>query len=438
MGTAFMTSRKIAVVCSCLLVCFSGRVCDAQPAIAIENATIYTMGKAGRIESATIVMRGNQIEAIGTDVTVPPDAELVDGSGKVIMPGIIDPYRVVTIAGSAAQPEFRTVVIQGRTFRVPNRTSTSTGSFTRVADNFYPYGQNFQSWLRQGVTVTNLVTRGQGQAALANVLPADRAKMIFQGDGILFAALTNQTTSLDIVRKPLDGATRGATAGRGTAASSGGRGVPSGRGAPSGRGGSSSSRSTSANAALWKEVKEGKKPLMVNVNNAATVLHLKKVLDKHTKVRVLLVIAGGPLYETADSLPKDRVSLILAPTLDYVPNTQRYYCPARLAHEKKLPFSIAMSLDSNVASTSDDPLLGLAFLIKSGVPEQAILESLTTRPAKFLGIEKTHGSLESKKRANFLVFSGHPFDRGSMLEQTWIEGKLVSDLTGEERNHDGE
>ena len=62
--------------------------------IAITNARIVTMRDAWSrqevIDGGTIVVEGNRIVAVGTDVEVPDGAEVIDASGKTVLPGLID------------------------------------------------------------------------------------------------------------------------------------------------------------------------------------------------------------------------------------------------------------------------------------------------------------------------------------------------------------
>ncbi|GAB4122813.1 MAG: amidohydrolase [Rhodothalassiaceae bacterium] len=55
----------------------------------IRNATILD-GAGGRIEGGSVLLRDGKIAAIGTDVTAPPDARIIDAAGKWVTPGIID------------------------------------------------------------------------------------------------------------------------------------------------------------------------------------------------------------------------------------------------------------------------------------------------------------------------------------------------------------
>ncbi len=60
--------------------------------IAFVGARIITMEGDEVIENGTILINENEIEAIGTNVTIPSNAKIIDVTGKTIMPGIIDAH----------------------------------------------------------------------------------------------------------------------------------------------------------------------------------------------------------------------------------------------------------------------------------------------------------------------------------------------------------
>ncbi|TFG50616.1 MAG: amidohydrolase, partial [Gemmatimonadales bacterium] len=58
---------------------------------AIRNATIFTAA-GPRLERATILLQNGKVAAIGSDVSIPADAVLIDGTGKFVTPGLIDTH----------------------------------------------------------------------------------------------------------------------------------------------------------------------------------------------------------------------------------------------------------------------------------------------------------------------------------------------------------
>ncbi|HVR73635.1 MAG TPA: amidohydrolase family protein, partial [Planctomycetota bacterium] len=66
-----------------------------------------------------------------------------------------------------------------------------------------------------------------------------------------------------------------------------------------------------------------------------------------------------------------------------------------------------------------------ALLVRHGVPRVEALKSITTTPARILGLEHRLGTIESGKDGTVTVFSGDPLDARSWVEQVFIEGRLV-------------
>ncbi len=61
------------------------------PPVLIRNATILT-GTGAEIANGSILFRDGRIVAVGQNVQAPPDAQVVDGTGKFVTPGVIDTH----------------------------------------------------------------------------------------------------------------------------------------------------------------------------------------------------------------------------------------------------------------------------------------------------------------------------------------------------------
>ncbi len=65
--------------------------------------------------------------------------------------------------------------------------------------------------------------------------------------------------------------------------------------------------------------------------------------------------------------------------------------------------------------------------VKHGLSPEEGLKSITIHPAWMLGIDDRVGSIEKGKDADLALMSRHPFDIYTLVEKTWIDGRLVFD-----------
>src|SRR5262245_38720381 len=95
--TAFAEASAVKKSCATLiaggclaLAALGGLSAQSQPSVvAIRGGTILTVTK-GTIQNGTVLLRDGKIAAVGTNVSIPSGAEVVDAAGKFISPGIID------------------------------------------------------------------------------------------------------------------------------------------------------------------------------------------------------------------------------------------------------------------------------------------------------------------------------------------------------------
>ena len=144
-----------------------------DPVTVIQNATILTVTN-GTIENGSIVIRDGKIAEIGTDVSVPSGAHVVDAAGQYVMPGIFDAH--THIAGGFKEG------------------SVNVSAMTGVHDVINPDDVNIYRALAGGVTSVNVLHGsanpiGGQNAVLKLRWGADAQGLVMEGApaGIKFA-----------------------------------------------------------------------------------------------------------------------------------------------------------------------------------------------------------------------------------------------------------
>jgi len=86
----------------------------------------------------------------------------------------------------------------------------------------------------------------------------------------------------------------------------------------------------------------------------------------------------------------------------------------------------------SVSIITDFPVLPFVMLagsaamaVRGGMKEEEALRAITLNPARLLGIERFAGSIEPGKRADLVLFAGHPFDLSKGVLATWLAGRRV-------------
>ncbi len=93
--------------------------------------------------------------------------------------------------------------------------------------------------------------------------------------------------------------------------------------------------------------------------------------------------------------------------------------PAQLA-AAGVPFA----LTADGLSSLQQFLPNLRTAVARGLTPDRALAALTTVPAGFLGIEKTHGTIAAGKAANLVVADGDLFTEEASVRDVWVQGKV--------------
>ncbi len=445
-----MCTSSQAIKCIAILFAFAWVTetkCFAQRTLAIRGAKLETLGKAGPIEEGVILIRDGKIEAIGKDVKIPLATQVIEAKGKTIMPGIVDPYYVITVGRDSQAGESRTIVVRGQTITLPGGPPSSSTSFTKIADSIDLESIDWKTARRSGITNMQLVVSGYGQSAIAQ--STAKAAQIVNADGKLLVTVTNSTQSLDVLRNGLKGLGGIPSGGPGPGGPGSGPGRPTGGPRPgpqppnpppnpqppaqptenpAANAGAGQAIVASPTQKLWTDVKEGKSSLFVNLNNAASILHSLSAMKESKQAKIVFIAAGSDLLEVIGDLDPKTHTAILSPRLDFVPNTRDRINIPKVLSEKEIPFAFSLSLgQSEFRAQQDTPLFAVSTLVRSGLNRQKALEAITMVPAKLIGLENELGSLEVGKKANFLILDGDPFGATTSVQRVFIEGKQINE-----------
>ena len=152
--------------------------------ILIKNATVYTVSKAGTIQKGSVLIRDGKIAAVGKDLKASTNAQVIDGEGLFLTPGIIDAHSHLAVEGGV------------------NESSLSVSSIARIQDVINPDDKDIYRNVAGGLTIANVLhgsanaIGGQTQVIkLRYGLPAK--DLIFKGapTGIKFALGENPKRS---------------------------------------------------------------------------------------------------------------------------------------------------------------------------------------------------------------------------------------------------
>ncbi|AHG88274.1 amidohydrolase [Gemmatirosa kalamazoonensis] len=177
------TMKRLGILASLLPSLAFAQAQTAQTAagnMLIKNATVLTVTK-GTLQNTDILVRNGKIAQIGPNLTAPAGAQVVDATGKYVMPGIIDPH-------SHAMSD------------ATNEGSLSVTSMVRIADVLNPTDVAIYRALAGGVTTINVLhgsanTIGGQNAVVKLKWGRDVDQMMFPGatPGIKFALGENVT-----------------------------------------------------------------------------------------------------------------------------------------------------------------------------------------------------------------------------------------------------
>jgi imidazolonepropionase-like amidohydrolase len=387
----------------------------AQPT-AIVGGTVHPVS-GPTIENGVVVLDGDSIAAVGAraDVPIPEGARRVDASGQVVTPGFIDAATATGLVEVSAVGDTRDAALDGDPIRAA----------FRITDGINPNSTVIPVTRLGGVTTVAAVPSGgiiSGQSTVLDLVGDRLSDMHVPASASMVASFTPDAAdaaggsrggiSLRL-REAFDDAHFYA---QHTAAFNRGEARPM-----------SVSR---LDLEALQPVLAGEQTLMVRAARASDIDAALRLADAHD-LRLVLV-GGHEAWMRADVLADANVPVVLKPLTNLPTEFDRLgsrFDNAALLAEAGVPVVLS-SFDTHNARN-------LRFeagnAIRYGLDRTTALRGVTQTAAEALGIADTHGSLESGKTANVVVWSGDPFEFSTAPEHVFIRGQEIESTSRQQR-----
>ena len=388
---------------------------------AITNAQIVTVSGA-TISGGTVVIRDGLIESVGKNVRAPADAEVFDGKGLTVYPGLFDAYTSLGVqkAKPGAGQKKKTVSNYPAVLRPERRAFNSLkagdGQFTSQRNNGF-------------TTVLTVGSSGifQGQSSVINLAGETVSTMIVRPDfaqhvtyrtnrgGVFpsslmgtFAALRQMFSDakrLDQIQKMYAKNPRGIKR-----------------------------PESDASLEALIPIVNGRKPIVFNANSERQIV---RTLDLVKEFKLKAIISGGQeAWKVVGRLKASNVPVLLSLNFpkrklsahkeaDPEPiRTLRLRAEAPKNAARLSKAGVKFAFQSSGLKNIKDFLKNAKEATKHGLSKKDAIRAMTLTSAEILGVSNQLGSIEKGKIANLFVTKGSLFAKDKTITHVFVDGKL--------------
>lgn len=424
---------QVGTIVLLVLLNFSASIAQSDPTgerrvtgtYAIKNATITT-SPGNTVENATILIKDGLIQAVGTKVNIPKEAQIIEADSLFIYPGFID-------GASSAGVSKPAEIDKPSNFNPSNPPDELAGitPWRSVLD--YYDGKNSQvgEWRKVGFTVAQIIPEGG--------MLAGKAAIVVFGD----ASSTNVLAQQTALSAKFRGMGRGMYPGTQLGVMAKFRDLYKNAELSSEHGRLFASKvglqrpEINKTLEAFYPVLDKNIPIIFEVSND---LEIRRALSLQKENGFNIVLAGvneaDAVVEAIKAanakvllslkLPDDKVtkSKVEDKSEEVQARTKRVMEAYKLAlrqaailEEAGIPFAFG-----SMGGRSADLHKNIKIMIENGLSESGALAALTTNPARILGIEKFAGSLEKGKLANMVIMTDAIFSEDAQIKHVVADG----------------
>jgi imidazolonepropionase-like amidohydrolase len=399
-----------------------------QDAYAIVGAMIHTLSD-GVIDNGTVLIRSGRIIEVGTGIDVPADAQVIDGTGKHVYPGMIDAFSRLglTEIGSVAA----------------TNDQNELGNFNphlNAHTAIHPASEHIPVARANGITHTlSAPGSGGGFRGGGGAGSIDGQATLIHLDGWTVEEMEIEASAAMVINWPT---------------------IRTGGGRFGGFGGGGGARSFTDAMRTYDEAvgkldewilaarhyKQAIDAGSTRIDRDLQLEHLSRVLDGGLPVIIVanqrrsiegaldfaerhglrLVLAGGrDAREVKEILAEREIPVILGPVQTLPDQPDDPYDEPNTLPGELWDAGVQIAFATFNSSSSRTLPYEVANAVSFGLPQQAALEAITLNPARILGVSDRLGSIEVGKVGNLIVTDGDPLEIQTEIQFVFIKGMPV-------------
>jgi imidazolonepropionase-like amidohydrolase len=398
----------------------------ADSALVITGARVVTIS-GGVLENTSVVIQNGRIASVGSGLTAPAGARVIDGRGKTVYPGLFDGLTYLGLAE----------VTQGAAGTVDMNETGDINPHAKTWVALHPDSELLPVARAFGIT-TALSAPGSAMGG-ASLIAGQSAVIRTVGDTPM--ALTVKAPVAMHMRYPSGAPVIDFSAGppnleprtfeqrlqdrkrnqekelfrlKGL--------IDEARAYGEGQAAGASLKVDLPMEGLALAAM-GKIPVVMRANAEADI---KGAIKFATENRLKLIIAGGAeAWRCVDELKKADVAVLMGveqlPSREGDPYDAAYANPATL-HKAGVRFAIVSDDASNSRNLPFEAAMAFAF----GLPREAALRAITLSPAEIFGVAATLGSVEVGKAATLILTNGDILDHRTSVTHVIVDGQEAS------------
>jgi imidazolonepropionase-like amidohydrolase len=372
-------------------------------ALVLVGVTVFT-GEGPPLENASVVIDGNRIAAVGTDVELPENARLIDLNGAVVTPGLIDAASRLGVDEVSLEVTAMEAIL--------DKNADPVRAALRVADTYNPAAVTIPVARSGGITSAVIMPAGgliSGQSIWVDLIPEEPIR---QRAAALHIDLTaggdkpgSRSRKFLRLREVLEDA-RLYRANRGPYITRKLREVSV----------------SAADLEVLEKALDRELRVVIEVDRAADIRTVLGLVREHHLDAVLLGVAEG--WVVAQELAKAGVPVLLDP-LQNLPSSfdtlRSRPDNALLLHEAGVEIAFTLRGESHRAHRLR---FAAGNAVAEGLPHEVAVEAITRAPARIFDVIDG-GSIRVGALANLVVWNGDPLEVGSWPTHLFIRGRPV-------------